>query len=646
MNRLTKVLMTLLPIGALLFAFGCKETPIDESKPNYTSVININTVEVSADSKGGSFTVEYTITSPVEGTLPTAKSDVDWVTNIESEKYGIISFDVAASDVDEERIATITVSYPNAKDVPFFVVQKPATILGGFDIKLVEQNYNDCYVSVTPEATDAPYLIGLFTMEEYEEFDLENDDYLYDYHIDQLVTEGAWYGYTPEMAIDMSAKEGIISSIRLKGLIAGEKYLFMACYYDTKTYERIGDICRFEFNAKTPVTEERAFTFDIDVDSSDVDITVTPDSNVVRYYFDVMPRVVVDRESEEFGLTTAEYFKGWWANVSGQDIGADTPASTIYENYCSAGVDNGSFQLLADTEYYVFAFEVNPEAACISEPKFEVFTTGSVARADLKLTLSVNNITSCGARVTIEASNRKDPYVAGLTTKDVWDSFGTTEEELLDGILNTYTFNEYAYGDGEFSENKNLTPKTTYIFFAFGYKGGVATTDLFYIEFTTLSDIPSDSDVYVKLIGYFNAKEIKELDPSFIFDTLDLYDFAICPIELVSNDDDASLYYYNWHIWPDSDLAWVTDDNRKGRMLYWGERPKYFWTILTYEAEAWFGAMALDAEGYYSEQYLHRMDVTRDGVSDAQLFIDWMAEHPDAEYDHSQYIEYYMGWEE
>ena len=40
------------------------------------------------------------------------------------------------------------------------------------------------------------------------------------------------------------------------------------------------------------------------------------------------------------------------------------------------------------------------------------------------------------------------------------------------------------------------------------------------------------------------------------------------------------------------------------------------------------------------------MDVTRDGVSDAQLFIDWMAEHPDAEYDHSQYIEYYMGWEE
>jgi hypothetical protein len=115
---------------------------------------------------------------------------------------------------------------------------------------------------------------------------------------------------------------------------------------------------------------------------------------------------------------------------------------------------------------------------------------------------------------------------------------------------------------------------------------------------------------------------------------------------LVSNDDDALLYYYNWHIWPDSDLAWVTDDNRKGRMLYWGERPKYFWTILTYEAEAWFGAMALDAEGYYSEQYLHRMDVTRDGVSDAQLFINWMAEHPDAEYDHSQYIECYMGWEE
>ena len=645
MNRLTKVLMTLLPIGALLFSFGCKETPVEVEEP-IKSIINIDTVELSADSNGGSFTVEYTITSPTEGNLASAKADVDWITDINTEKYGIIKFNVAASDVEEERMATITVSYPNAKSVPFFVVQKPATILGGFDIDLLEQSYNYCYVSVTPDDLKAKYLVGLFTWEEYETFDLESDNNLFNYHIEQLVDAGSWMGYPAEASIDMSSRTGIIANLKLSGLIAGEKYLFMACYYDTETFELIGDISRLEFYAKTPETQERNFDFEVAVDSSDVTITVTPEEAVGSYYFDVMPRVVIDRECVEFGLTLEEYFKGWWASVSGTDIGNGTTPSTIVDNYCSKGVDEGNFELLAETEYYVFAFEVNSEAACVSEPKYEVFTTGSVAPADLNITLNIFNLTSCGVRIDIEASNNTDPYVAGLTTKDIWDSFGSSEEAILAGLLDTYSHSSSAYGNGYFEEKKNLTPDTTYVFYAFGYKGGVATTKLFSVEFTTLNDEPSESDVFVKLIGYFNAKDIKALDPNFIYDGLDENGFAVCPIELVSADEDASLFYYNWHITPDYDLAWVTKDNRKGRMLYWNERPRYLWTIVAYDTEAWFAALAIDSEGYFSNEYLYQLDITRNGISDAQLFIDWMAAHPEAEPDPSQYIDYYAGLED
>lgn len=525
-------------------------------------------------------------------------------------------------------------------------VNEPTTKFDSFEVEMVEQGYNVCYINVTPDSMNTPYLVGLFSWDEVEKLGLDNDNNLFNYHIESLIYAGSWIGLSATDSIDRSAKMGIITNLKLSGLIAGEKYLFMACYYDNRTYNFIGEIFRYEFNAKTPETAERNFTFEIETNSSDVNITVTPDSNVGRYYFDVMPRVLVDGECEELGTTTAEYLKSWWATVTGNDINSDTPASTIYEQYCSQGVDECEFNLLADTEYYVFAFEVSPEAACISEPKFEIFTTGSVSPADLDITLAVSDLTSCGVKITIEASNDYDPYVAGITTKDIWDSFGTSNEELLNGVLNTYTFKDSAYGNGSFEEQKKLTPETSYVFFAFGYKGGVATTKLFFVEFTTLSDSAASISINIKRIGYFNAKDIKALDPTFAYDGLDDNDFAVCPIELSTTGENGGMYFYNWHIRPYDDMNWVTDDNRFGRMLYWKERPEYLWTIVCYDTEAWFGAIAKDTEGYYSKQVLEKVNITRDGVSDPQLFIDWMAAHPDAKPDPSQYIDYNAGLEE
>lgn len=644
MNLLNKLLTTLLSISVLVMSVGCKENPQvdDELK----SAINLKAMEVSADNRGGSYSIEYTISVPMNQTKIQAESDVDWVNNFNNDKYGTLTFNVDKNETGEVRVATITLTYGNADPTQFFVTQQSSPVLGSFKVEMLEQGYNHCVISVTPDSVNAKYLVGLFTMEEVEEFDLDNDEYLYDYHLDNIIESGSWMGLSPEASIDSSSREGIISNLKLKSLIAGEKYLFMACYYDTKTFERIGDLFRYEFNAKTPEVVERDFTFDIEINSSSVNITATPDSAVGRYYFDVMPRILVDSESAEMGVSVAEYFQKWWAKMSGNDISAGTPAINIYNNICSAGVDSYAVDLLADTEYYVFAFEVNSEAACVSTPKFETFTTGKVEASELTLTFTVSDITSCGAKVSIDASNDTDPYVAGITTKEEWDTLGANDDERLTNLLNKYNFNQPAYGDGVFSEDKGFTPETTYIFYAFGYKGGIPTTKLFYVEFTTLSDSTAGIEVKIKRIGYFNAKEIKALDPTFIYDGLDANGYAVCPIELSTTGENDGLYYYNWHITPDFDLAWVTDDNRFGRMLYWKERPEYLWTIVAYDTEAWFGALAKDVEGYYSDQILEKENITRSGVSDAQLFIDWMAAHPDAEPDPSQYIDYYAGLEE
>ena len=260
MNLLTKLLTTLLSISILVMSVGCKENPQvdDELK----SAINLKAMEVSADNRGGSYSIEYTISVPMNQTKIQAESDVDWVNNFNNDKYGTLTFNVDKNETGEVRVATITLTYGNADPTQFFVTQQSTPVLGSFKVEMLELGYNHCVISVTPDSVNAKYLVGLFTMEEVEEFDLDNDEYLYDYHLDNIIESGSWMGLSPEASIDSSSREGIISNLKLKSLIAGEKYLFMACYYDTKTFERIGDLFRYEFNAKTPEVVERDFTFE------------------------------------------------------------------------------------------------------------------------------------------------------------------------------------------------------------------------------------------------------------------------------------------------------------------------------------------------------------------------------------------------
>jgi hypothetical protein len=115
--------------------------------------------------------------------------------------------------------------------------------------------------------------------------------------------------------------------------------------------------------------------------------------------------------------------------------------------------------------------------------------------------------------------------------------------------------------------------------------------------------------------------------------------FAVMPVEIEVSDDDAQVYFYTWWISPDSDLAWVTDDNRFGRLLYWGPQPRVMWCLAGYDTESWVGAMAKDKDGYYTEQYLDKRPCTRDGVGDPQVFLEWLNANPDVKAYAGHYID-------
>ncbi len=627
----------LLSLSALLLV-ACDKDPIPEPDPIVSEIVVDSVVEV--DVAGGAIIISYEITNPQEGMRLMAECNESWIENLSTQHSGDITFFVKPNTQGEERTAEIELSYGTAKiGVTVHQAGAVSSVDFGFEAEITAQGYHESYITVTPESNDYYFLMDIYLKEDIEANYLQEDEMLFAFQMENYAIIGGWSGMTAEQVAASRARKGVQRDVKLSGLKPDTECVFVAFYYDPERGERLSDIMRYEFTTKAAERVSLGFEFDLDIAGPTVTASVNPDREDAHYYFDVMPRVLVEEVIADLGISKEEYFEDWWRDRVHEDLQGGTVVGVIVDERCSLGSDSYTFDLLADTDYYIFAFGVNDEAVCNSTPQVELFTTGEVATSGLAIEFEVSELTKCGVKVDIIASNSTDPYVAGITTKSEWESFGDNDSERLLAILDAYSFPQYAYGNGEFEEQKALTPDTEYVFFAFGYYGGVVTTKLYSIGFKTLEDIASDVKISIKSLGYYDIYDINAYLPGFGYMEIDDDGYAVMPIEFEVSDDSAELYGYVWTITPDFDLDWVTDSNRFGRMLYWGERPRVMWTIVAYDTEAWVGFMAKDSKGYYTEQYLEKRMITRNGVGDAGVFAEWYNNNPEAKPDISQYID-------
>lgn len=618
----------------MLLAVSCDdnggvEEPKDDPTPVEKPVINLKQSEVAAEAEGGEYSVNYTIANPIDGVMVEATCDAAWITDIDVTVAGAIKFVVAANEVEEPRETTVKVAYSDADEVSFVVKQSAATSASyTFTVEMTGCNYFEAMIDVYPANYDTEYIIGLYTMEEVEEYGLQDDEALFQEDMAYKEWIGSWSGMSAMDVARDQARQGAVYDLKLTGLNPASEYLFYAFYYDVNTGERLSDVYRYEFSTPSVELGELSFEVDAEINGPVVDVAITPNNYSGAYYFDMIAKSLVDDEAAAMGITPEQYIEKWWVDVTEPDRIQGAPPALIIQNACSYGTDKYTFELLADTDYYVFAFAVNDFALCSTVPYMEVVHTGSVESVDMNIRIVVSNVTAYGVTFGFRPSSETDSYVAGWVTKEEWDSYGATERAQLSAILKKYEF-EYIYGEYVYDIDRGLEPDTQYVVYAFGYYGGVVTTQLFSQEFKTLPEKPSEVTVSIKDMGYFDIRAVNELDPT--IGNLDMADeYAVYPVEFVVSDPDAVVYYYNWEVGPYDDPAWYTDENLLGRMLYWDVRPMYICEPVAYDYENWLGAIAKDELGFYSERFLYKFQCTREGVNpDAQVFVDWYNEHRD-----------------
>lgn len=636
MRTIKNLMWALLPIFALTFVVGCEKGPKDEPQgPQVVkdSVIKLSANKVEASLAGGEYTMIYEIENAHAGEKITAEAAEAWVNNFNTSVSGILYFKVDANNSDKARECLVTVKYRYAEDV-VFVVKQGAKETSGFALENITVDYFSYTVDIIPENKTAPYIImsadptyivasGFETGEDFYE-----DDFAY------FGWLGQWYGKSAVQIMQERSKIGDQRGVTAGKGASGIPYTCYLYYIDYDSGALLSDVYFFEITTKSPDYIPATFNVDYTVDGCVVSADVTSQDYEGAYYFDVLSKAMVQDyiDSLDCVNTPAEAVKYYWSMAVMKMMNEnEMSGSAIIDYYnCQGTYEDGTprsqydFELLANTPYYLFAFAMEEHGLCCSEPTIVEINTESVPMSDNVITPSVSKVTAETADISFTTTN-DDYYIAGWEKASDWATYGNTDAERQQYLLANLS---YEFISGDYSQTVlGLEQGVEYVLYAFGSRGGVATTSqIWTCNFTTKSGVGAATIEFVDN-GYYAAEDLAEL-PGWEFFGGDYYSGTfIMPVEYRIEGEWSAFFgnVYNWtgryDLYNDEQykdgLVWSIDQ-------YGSMTLDKTYCILQNDSFYIVAALVIDTDGVYSPVAKHEVRTSYDGArTDASEFDEW-----------------------
>ena len=636
MRTIKNLMWALLPIFALTFVVGCEKGPEEEPQgPQVVkdSVIKLSANKVEASLAGGEYTMIYEIENAHAGEKITAEAAEAWVNNFNTSVSGILYFKVDANNSDKARECLVTVKYRYAEDV-VFVVKQGAKETSGFALENITVDYFSYTVDIIPENKTAPYIImsadptyivasGFETGEDFYE-----DDFAY------FGWLGQWYGKSAVQIMQERSKIGDQRGVTAGKGASGIPYTCYLYYIDYDSGALLSDVYFFEITTKSPDYIPATFNVETTVDGCVVSADVTPQGYEGAYYFDVLSKAMVQDyiDSLDCVNTPAEAVKYYWSMAVMKMMNEnEMSGSAIIDYYnCQGTYEDGTprsqydFELLANTPYYLFAFAMEEHGLCCSEPTIVEINTESVPMSDNVITPSVSKVTAETADISFTTTNG-DYYIAGWEKASDWATYGNTDAERQQYLLANLS---YEFISGDYSQTVlGLEQGVEYVLYAFGSRGGVATTSqIWTCNFTTKSGLGAATIEFVDN-GYYAAEDLAEI-PGWEFFGGDYYSGTfIMPVEY-RIEGEWSAFFGNVYNWTGRNDLYNDEQYKDG--LVWSINEYGSMTldktycILQNDSFYIVAALVIDTDGVYSPVAKHEVRTSYDGArTDASEFDEW-----------------------
>ena len=520
MRIFTRTLHLVAIVGAIMLS-ACTDQPTVDEVPNKPEddqmSLELETTSLDLSFEGGEQAIPYTLKNGIDGIDIVAESEEAWVSDIRTEN-SVLYFTVARNMTTSERTAKLQVKYPNLSSK--FIVVKQAPYEGlSFGMELADVKSTSCTTKIRPSDPEVPYIVYMSEVDYFLGAGISTPEQLFE--DDYRIFTGWAESYEASnlelfLYLNQICYQGDMD-ISWTGMVPDREYILYV--YAIEFNEEGSD-----YSMASPVFYESVVLPTYDYEDLLFDVTVTVDGPMAYYDFTPLNwegKYYVDIYSEDDYMYLAEgetpseeYCKqvaSTWLSIINIYMQSGYTGEQLLEMMCLQGPDSYSELREADTAYCMIFYGIEmvdglPQV--VTRPYVKNFRTGVVESSDMVIDIKVENCYVRVADIIVEPTT-DDPYVLVYVESD---KIPYTENSKILEWLSGYDLQSYR---GPISAKViDLVPDTEYSVLAFGYYGGVITTDLFRYDFKTEPEGVCDNSVLkVETGGPYSLVELEEAYP-------------------------------------------------------------------------------------------------------------------------------------
>lgn len=253
---------------------------------------------------------------------------------------------------------------------------------------------------------------------------------------------------------------------------------------DGSKYEPVTDIAWKLIEPEYAPLKDIDFELDIDVKGAEVSLSVKPvnyDGHYLVKYVDINNDLYVSGED----VFTDDYMSilaDEWIRVYDGNLSNGYDQETILDNATYSGEQVIDTELSSYVLYSALVYaveEYDGYVQVVSKPSYINFSTEQVQQSDMDINIEITNCYVRVADLHITPTNADESYML-LVTPTEYLPAEYDDETLISLVLEDEVFKWSALSlKGEITSHLNtLYPETEYMVIAFGYSGGVVTTDV------------------------------------------------------------------------------------------------------------------------------------------------------------------------
>lgn len=500
-------------------SWSCKPSSVDDVVDTATSV-KFDQQVVDLGYEETTVTLHYTINNGIEGIDIVASTEAEWISEIDAAN-GTLTFRVAENQDVKARETKLRVTYPNA-DTVYIVVKQAEFDAITFELEVTANSSTSCSTLIKPSNEDYAYIAYMAEVDYFLSAQITTAEELfqddYDYYMAfakqweaPLLKEFFlmnYIAYQGEYSIEWTGmvpdKEYVLYVYAIEFNEANDDYWMASpVTYQMVTLES-GELTEVDFNV------------DVDVNGPNATYHIAPQNWEGHYYLTIYEEGDYMYRDTPADSDYSKLISSIWLDMMAELMASGYAPNQIIELVCLQGDEEYSETLKGDTNYALVIYAVDmvdgmPQV--VSKPQIVNFTTEAIGASDMTLDIKVENKYVRVADVTVTPSTNEYYTVAIVPFSEVPES---SNAEIIDWLNDNFAMDSY---HGEiFSHLNTLQPETSYSILAYGYYGGVVTTDLFRYDFTTDAESECENGVVrVDYDGPYSLAELEAYDPDYFY---------------------------------------------------------------------------------------------------------------------------------